>query len=410
MAVPTDIDNRIEIAVNFRSAFGTVSLVNDVIQKVKVLNTKSSGAKPKFDLIVTLHRNMTTPSRKTVPKCITRTIQEIESIKKSYYTFIQTDKPIYKPGDLVQFRIVIVDRDMKPFHFNNINVLICDPLSRTIKEFVDPGEMYIGVFTSNFTLSTSTPIGIWTVRVIIDHQNEYETTKTFAVEKFTLPPFSVHISTSEENFLTNAKVPFSFYAMYSYGNYVRGNAKLTVRGTSNNHIYFTKTYNNVNDIFTVGLNIRDDLKIKTDKKLELEATVVFTEPESEISANDTAKFYVHVDQRMIIRPVHPLKFKSGLPFHVKVFTYNWNNKEILRHHEKVAIKYFYTFQDRLTRTDFADERVNDGVAMHEFIVPDNVMSLEIEISFVNTVYRKDIPMGETTIEVGKIIVEHHPLK
>jgi len=407
VVVPTDIDGRNEIALNFRSAYGTVTLANDVIQKVKVTNTKSSGAKPKFDLTVTIHRNMTTPSG-IVPKCITRKIHQIKAIKKMYYTFIQIDKPIYKPGDLVQFRIIVVDRDMKPFHFNNINVLISDPLSRTIKEFVDPEEMYIGVFTSNFTLSSSTPLGIWTVRVIIDGQNEYETNKQFAVEKFTLPPFSVHISTEEQHFLTNAKIPFSFYAMYSYGNYVYGNAKLTIHDTQNNHVYITKSYENIVDTYSIGLSIRDDLRITTDRKLELEATIVFTEPESGISANATTKFYIHVNQEMKIRPVHPQKFKPDLPFHIKVFTFDWRDKEVLKHHEKVSIKYFYKFQDGSTHMDNVDEVIRDGVAMHEFIVPDRVTTLEIKIEFVNTVYRQSIPMGETSIEVGKVIVDHYP--
>ena len=42
-------------------------------------------------------------------------IEEIIVIPKKYSVFIQTDKGVYKPGDEVLYRILILDLDSKPY-------------------------------------------------------------------------------------------------------------------------------------------------------------------------------------------------------------------------------------------------------------------------------------------------------
>ena len=384
-----------------------MSISNDVLQKVKVINRRSSGSKENFELIMTLHRNETRAGGVRA-KCITKTLQTIEAVNKMYYTFIQTDKPIYKPGDLVRFRVIVVDRDLKPFHFNNINVYVSDPLSRTIKEFVDPGEMYIGVFTSNFTLSSRLPLGIWKLRVVIDFMNQYETYKTFAVERFVLPPFSVHITTNEANYLTSDKIRFTISAQYSFGDYVRGNAHLIVRDVNTNHVYYSNSFPNIHGSFPVGLRVQDDLGIETQNKVELAAVVIFTEPESGISANETTKIKVHANNEKKIIPKHSDKYMPGLPFHVKVFTFDWNDKILETHVDPVKFKYMCNLKDGSSKIFFADEAVRDGVAMHAIEVPENAKDLAISITFVTTTYSKQITLGEVGIATSKITVGHSP--
>lgn len=35
-------------------------------------------------------------------------------VKKSYAVFIQTDKPVYKPGDVILFRAIVLNPNLKP--------------------------------------------------------------------------------------------------------------------------------------------------------------------------------------------------------------------------------------------------------------------------------------------------------
>ena len=41
--------------------------------------------------------------------------KEIIVVPKKYSVFIQTDKEVYKPGDEVLYRILILDSDIKPY-------------------------------------------------------------------------------------------------------------------------------------------------------------------------------------------------------------------------------------------------------------------------------------------------------
>lgn len=43
---------------------------------------------------------------------------------KNQSVFIQTDKAMYKPGDKVKFRVLVLDSDTKPATVNNMNVFI----------------------------------------------------------------------------------------------------------------------------------------------------------------------------------------------------------------------------------------------------------------------------------------------
>lgn len=43
---------------------------------------------------------------------------------KNESVFIQTDKAMYKPGDKVRFRVLVLDSDTNPATVNNMNVFI----------------------------------------------------------------------------------------------------------------------------------------------------------------------------------------------------------------------------------------------------------------------------------------------
>jgi len=129
---PKDIDKRTEIGVQFRNSYGAVVLFNTVYS-LTIENEDPFGYKQDFNLRMTLQRNETN-STGSYAKCMTHTLYELNAEKKQFYTFIQTDKPVYKHGDTVMFRVLIVDKELKPYNVNNLNIRITDPHNRPIKE------------------------------------------------------------------------------------------------------------------------------------------------------------------------------------------------------------------------------------------------------------------------------------
>jgi len=48
----------------------------------------------------------------------------LEYVHKSYSVFIQTDKAIYKPGHMVQFRAVVLNSHLKPTVTGALDIFI----------------------------------------------------------------------------------------------------------------------------------------------------------------------------------------------------------------------------------------------------------------------------------------------
>lgn len=187
----SDIESRTEISFQFHKSVSTVALQSDKLQNVRVANHGRTGSKKDFDLFMTLHRNETTASEQR-QMCMTQTLQ-IEAEKRQFYAFIETDKPIYNPEDTVNYRIVVIDKDLKPYHMNNINVDIIDSSNQKIHNPNDFNYEYIGIIKGNFILSQNVSFGTWKFQVVVDMLHQYSTHKEFIVQERKSQPISAHL-------------------------------------------------------------------------------------------------------------------------------------------------------------------------------------------------------------------------
>ncbi|XP_052778039.1 alpha-1-inhibitor 3-like [Mya arenaria] len=150
-----------------------------------------------------------------------------DSVDKQF-PLVQTDKGIYKAGQTVQFRILVINDERKVVQ-ETFTIEIFDADSNRVRRWAnvtDSGGVYIG----RMEMSSYPVLGEWTIKV----SNEKFTKATyFDVEEFELPKFYVEldfpreVSTVSEDSL-NGKVS----ALYTFGKGVSGDLELTLKYSS----------------------------------------------------------------------------------------------------------------------------------------------------------------------------------
>ncbi|XP_053206291.1 CD109 antigen-like isoform X2 [Panonychus citri] len=144
---------------------------------------------------------------------------------KSFSVFIQTDKAIYKPGQKVFFRAIIVRPTLATAETGANTVYIEDAKSNRIKQW-DRVFTSFGVLSFDFQLSENPVLGDWTINVDIDSKIFK---KTFTVAEYVLPTFSVDVNLPSYVTYNKSDLIVNVKATYTYGKPVTGEVTLTVQ-------------------------------------------------------------------------------------------------------------------------------------------------------------------------------------
>lgn len=141
----------------------------------------------------------------------------------SGYIFIQTDKPIYNPGDTVRFRAFVSSPSFKAFD-TSITIDVQNADGVVVKQ-ISRIKAADGVFADTFPLSEIVNEGKWTVIAQFDHWKQNTFKAQFEVKKYVLPAFNVTL-TPRKSFLSldDSELAVEISARYLYGEPVQGTA------------------------------------------------------------------------------------------------------------------------------------------------------------------------------------------
>ncbi|CAJ1065980.1 alpha-2-macroglobulin-like protein 1 isoform X1 [Xyrichtys novacula] len=130
-------------------------------------------------------------------------------------TFIQTDRPLYLPGQTVHFRVVTLDSMFRPV------------------SQLDPNNYWTGLWLNatsdrkilqlSFPLSSEAREGYYHIDVLA---NGRRTGRGFKVEKYVLPKFKVTIKVSDELSIGEKEFAVEVCAQYTFGQSVPGSFEL----------------------------------------------------------------------------------------------------------------------------------------------------------------------------------------
>ncbi|XP_075411531.1 complement C4-A-like [Tenrec ecaudatus] len=139
------------------------------------------------------------------------------------HLFLQTDQPVYNPGQTVRFRVFALDQGMRPS---------TDTLTVTVENaqglLVRKKELFssTSIFQENFVIPDISEPGTWKISARFSEALESNYSTHFEVKKYVLPNFEVKI-TPEKPYILMApgffdKIQLDIQARYIYGKPVQG--------------------------------------------------------------------------------------------------------------------------------------------------------------------------------------------
>ncbi len=142
-------------------------------------------------------------------------------IEDGVLLFVETDKPIYKPGQTVHVRLMTLDALLKPWP-SAATIEIQD--AKGIKVFrkeVSTDEY--GMATVDLPLSTEPNLGVWKLTVIAGDQ---KTQLDVRVEEYVLPKYEVAVDTGRDWLLASDPIKGTVSGEYSFGKPVVGEVEI----------------------------------------------------------------------------------------------------------------------------------------------------------------------------------------
>ncbi|XP_027197274.2 thioester-containing protein 2 isoform X1 [Dermatophagoides pteronyssinus] len=245
---------------------------------------------------------------------------DLEFDSKSYSIFVQTDKAVYKPGQIVRFRTIIVNPSLIPNLAGSLDIFIKDPKDNLIKQWKRIFT-HRGVVSEQFALSDQPPLGDWTISVEVAGGQKLE--KHFSVAEYVLPTFSVDVLLPPYATYNRSDVVATVKATYTYGKPVRGDVTLTVQPLlRHSSITFrpleqfqTKIRLGADGKVDIPINIVRDMNLRTDffdREIEFFALVEETLTGRKYNKSSVLKIYHKEVKVEMIKTAKT--FKPGLKY------------------------------------------------------------------------------------------------
>jgi CD109 antigen len=142
---------------------------------------------------------------------------------------IQSDKAKYKPGNLVNFRFLLMNINLKPTEFNSLSYVIESPSGNKMSQ--KKATLESSVYENKFQLDQYCEQGQWKIKVKAENtETTLNKEYTFEVEEYVLPKFEVEIGLNKNFLVLGEKedIPIKIDATYTFGKPVSGEANVVI--------------------------------------------------------------------------------------------------------------------------------------------------------------------------------------
>ncbi|CAL8332854.1 unnamed protein product [Lota lota] len=236
------------------------------------------------------------------------------------YIFIQTDKPIYNPGDTVRMRAYVSSPSFKAFA-GSLMVEFQNPEGIVVKQTFLTTAVD-GILPESFILSDHANEGMWAVIAKFDNRLQNTFRAQFEVKKYVLPAFNVTlVPRSPYLGLDHTSLEVVVSARYLYGEPVQGTAYVVFGLVINNNMKRLPSVKQVSDLDggVATLTMEEirraypDLRSLVGSSVYVKASVLTASGSDLVEASKTGIRIVDSPYILTFSDM-PQYFKPGLPF------------------------------------------------------------------------------------------------
>ncbi|XP_046810401.1 CD109 antigen-like [Lucilia cuprina] len=236
--------------------------------------------------------------------------------------YVQTDKSVYKPLDLVQFRVVILDEHTRPLNIREpIRIEIFDMDKNRVKQFKDI-TLTKGVFSGKFQLCQQPVMGDWEIRTTISGKFSYQKSKKIKIQQYTLPKFEIFIDTPENVIPLDPHVRAEIYGKYTFDRYVEGylTVQLLVMGSND---LIEEKFLHIDGLVVVDFDLEHSNKLTGINYVVLWAKL--EEKHTGLWRSFTQTIAIRKENYKILIPDDEIEFRNNKPFRLRAYIEEWNS-------------------------------------------------------------------------------------
>ncbi|KAG6796738.1 antigen [Apis mellifera caucasica] len=315
--------------------------------------------------------------------------KSIDYVLKSYSVFIQTDRAIYKPGNKVMFRCILLNSRLRPTLERLVDIYITDGKGNRIKQWIRPPVTH-AIFNGEIELSEFPVLGTWKITANVGDQT-FE--KDFEVAEYVLPNFEVTIDASKHFTFKESKITATIYAKYTYGKPVKGEATITAYPDIFSGV-IQPIYQQpvrkvipINGKVIVDFDIYNELKLTDEYERPVMLDVTVEESLTGRRQNTSTHITLHKNKYTMDLIKTSEYYKPGLKYTAFIKITYHDGTPVRDNKNPVIIKYGYSYDNQSIYTNITGMLDENGMVKLDFYPPKTNHNisypLNIEAQYLN---------------------------
>ncbi len=316
-------------------------------------------------------------------------------VEKSFLIFLETDKPIYKPGQTIHMRALTLNPELRPAS-ESVTVDVLD--AKGIKIFRSEVETdEYGMVSLDLPISQEPNLGVWKITAASE---KADTQLDVRVEEYVLPKYEVKVELPREWFLVSEPINGKVVAEYSFGKAVKGDLVIKASryvGEWEEYATFTAAIDGEAAFelpavgYVAGVPAAGGLgNVMLDVTVEENATG-YKESSSKLLTVSSSPLNIQIIPESLV-------FKPTLPFGFLIITETPDNEPI---DARVQVNVTY-FNEELEEEgkEEKETETSDGKALVEVTPPENSVALIIECFELTPVSSVEPARASRMVEAG----------